>query len=218
MTGSAGAPPVVLVVLGTATEVGKTWFATRLLNELAALGLVVSARKPVQSFGPDEVGHTDADLLASATGELADQVCAPSRWYPAPMSPPMAADLLGRGRIDVDALLDELTWPSRVDVGLIETVGGVRSPLSHDTDSAGLAHLLHPTHAVIVADAGLGAVNAVRLATSTLLGLDVLVFLNRFDATSDLHRRNRDWLTTRDGYTVATDLAGATAWLAPSLP
>jgi hypothetical protein len=49
---------------------------------------------------------------------------------------------------------------------------------------------------VLVADAGLGAINAVLLCVA-VVPPPVVVVLNRFDG-SDLHRRNRNWLTAAD--------------------
>ena len=52
---------------------------------------------------------------------------------------------------------------------------------------------------MLVADAGLGTINSVRLSVGALAGpRGLVVFLNRFDAADDLHRRNRDWLRTRE--------------------
>src|SRR5690606_14528558 len=139
-----GRPRRVVVVVGVGTEVGKTWVGARLLEQLRRDGLTVEARKPVQSFDPGDGSASDAEVLAVATGEAAEQVCPPHRRYPVAMAPPMAADVLGRERIDVADLLAELDWApggdpaADVDVGLVETVGGVRSPLAHDADSAGL--------------------------------------------------------------------------------
>ncbi len=53
---------------------------------------------------------------------------------------------------------------------------------------------------MLVADAGLGTINAVRLtvdalrAGPTVLSAALVVVLNRFDAAEDLHVRNRQWL------------------------
>jgi len=49
---------------------------------------------------------------------------------------------------------------------------------------------------VLVADAGLGAVNAVLLSVVPFreLGHEPIVVLNRFDPNMDLHRRNAAWL------------------------
>ena len=59
---------------------------------------------------------------------------------------------------------------------------------------------------MLVADAGLGTINAVRLTVDAIvdLGAPVVVVLNRFDATADVHVRNLDWLRTHDGMTVVT--------------
>src|SRR5690606_37163555 len=87
-------PGELLVVAGTGTEIGKTWAAQRLLLQARERGLRVAARKPAQSFVAGEQS-TDAELLAAASGEAAEEVCPRHRWYPVPMAPPMAADVLG---------------------------------------------------------------------------------------------------------------------------
>lgn len=46
-------PQRLIVVVGTRTEVGKTWVTARLLRDLRASGRHVAARKPVQSFDPE---------------------------------------------------------------------------------------------------------------------------------------------------------------------
>ena len=84
-------PARLIAVAGTATEIGKTWVTARVVETLRGRGLSVSARKPVQSFGPDELGATDAEVLAAATGEAPQAVCPAHRWYPVPMAPPLAA-------------------------------------------------------------------------------------------------------------------------------
>jgi dethiobiotin synthetase len=190
-------PARLVVVVGTATEVGKTWATGAVAAAARNAGHRVAARKPVQSFAADDDNATDAELLAGVTGEAPTDVCPPHRWYPLAMAPPMAADALGRERIAVDDLVGELQWPADVTMGLLETIGGVRSPLAHDADSLGLAGRLRPDRAVLVADAELGAINATQLSLAALTALEptpLAVFVNRYDADNDLHRRNLDWL------------------------
>jgi dethiobiotin synthetase len=202
----AARPERLVVVTGTGTEVGKTWVACRLARALRERGLIVAARKPVQSYAAsDDPAGTDAALLAEATGETPQLVCPQHRWYPVPMAPPMAADVLGRPGFTVADLVKELAWPAGVAVGLIECAGGVRSPLAADGDALALAEALQPERVVLVADAGLGTINAVRLAAGALEVWRVSVVLNRFDATVDLHQRNRAWLAERDGLHVVVD-------------
>jgi len=196
-------PARLVLVTGTGTEVGKTWFAAATIMALRERGIRVAARKPVQSFEPG-AGPTDAEVLAAATGEIPDQVCPPHRSLPVPMAPPMAADALGRPAFTVAELGHEIEWPDDVDVGLVEGVGGPRSPLAADGDTVDLAAQLRPDTVVVVADAGLGAINAVLLTVATFDGWDVVVVLNRFDGTADLHRRNREWLADA-GVDVVTD-------------
>jgi dethiobiotin synthetase len=207
-------PARVVVVAGTGTEVGKTWVAARLARLLVDAGASVSARKPAQSFEADDP-TTDADELAAGTGEDPLVVCPPHRRYLVPMAPPMAADVLGAPEIRLADLVDEVTssWPaSAVDVGLVELAGGVRSPAAEDGDGVDLAGALGPDLVVVIADAGLGTINAVRLTVDALGGTaPVVVHLNRYDDGDDLHRRNRDWLAERCGMAVTTDLEGLAA-------
>ena len=193
-------PSVVVAVTGTGTEIGKTWVSARLLEHLRGGGHTVAARKPVQSFDPGSEEPTDAEALAAATGEDPLDVCPQHRWLAVPMAPPMAADALGSAPPLMDELLEELAWPDpAVELGLVETVGGVRSPASDDGDSRELARRVGADAVVLVADAGLGTIDAVRLAVDALAPQRVIVFLNRFDRDVDLHRRNEDWLRDRDG-------------------
>ncbi len=187
-----------MLVLGTGTEVGKTWVACRLAVALRDRDLKVAARKPVLSYDPDDdPASSDASLLARATDETPEAVCAPHRWYPVAMAPPMAADALGRPAFTIDELIAEMIWPGGTAVGLVESAGGVLSPIADDADGVSLAERLNPDLVVLVADAGLGTINAVLLSVGVLEPWPVVVVLNRYDQLDDLHRRNRAWLVDR---------------------
>jgi dethiobiotin synthetase len=196
-------PDRVVVVAGTATEVGKTFVGAAFLRALRGSGVRVAARKPAQSYAPGD-HDTDAGVLAAATGDDPAAVCSPHRWYETPMAPPMAAEVLGRPSFTVADLMAELTWPDAVEVGLVETAGGVCSPIASDGDCAALVRAVGADLVVLVADAGLGAINAVRLAACALDGIRFVVMLNRFRPADELHERNRRWLIERDGYDVVT--------------
>jgi dethiobiotin synthetase len=198
----------LVVVAGTGTEIGKTWVTARLARELRGQAVTVSARKPAQSFSAgDRV--TDAHLLGEATGAAAADVCPHHRWYEVPMAPPMAAEALGRPPFTTADLASEIEWGLPTpQVGLVESAGGVRSPLASDGDTVALVEELQPQLVVLVADAGLGTINSVRLSMEALdKGAHVaaiVVFLNRFDGADELHRRNRGWLIDRDRFEVMT--------------
>ena len=204
-----------MLVCGTGTEVGKTWVCSRLLTQLRARGVSVAARKPAQSFdigseGERLGGPTDAERLAAASGEDPDAVCPPFRSYPRAMAPPMAAEALDLPVFTVADLREETVWPQAgVQVGVVELAGGVRSPQASDGDSTDMVAALAPDLVVLVADAGLGTINGVRLsmdalstATSGLPRTSTAVVLDRYDGLHDLHRRNRRWLAERLRYRV----------------
>lgn len=206
-----------VVVVGTATEVGKTYCAAAALGILHRRGRRVAARKPAQSYEPG-TGPTDAAVLAAATGEDPEDVCPARHTYPVAMAPPMAADVLGLVPPTLATLLDAMAPPpAGCDLLATEGAGGVRSPIAADADNVDLVAALRPHRVLLVADAGLGTINAVRLSmdalTTALPPASVLVLLNRYDDHDDLHRRNAAWLADA-GYrvhtateTVADDLA-----------
>ena len=192
-------PGTLVFVAGTATEVGKTWWTAAVARELRSAGVQVAARKPVQSGDPGDA--TDAELLAAATGEEPDTVCPPGRTLLVAWAPPMAARELGVAPFTTADLAGGIEWPASVDVGLVEGVGGPRSPISDDGDNVDLAHLLAPDLVVLVADAGLGTINSVRLSADALADFPVVVALNRY-SDDPLHARNLEHLTTVDGFDV----------------
>lgn len=205
-------PEILVVVAGTATGVGKTRVAAEVVAGLRAAGVVARARKPAQSFAPGE-GPTDAEVLARAGGEDPAAVCPRHRWYEVPLAPPMAAAALGRPAFSAAELLGELRWPAGTAVGLVELVGGPASPLAADADSAGLARALAPDVIVLVADPGLGALNAVRLSARALPGRPV-VLLNRYDPGDATHAANAAWLRHRDGLSVVHEVGAVVGALA----
>jgi dethiobiotin synthetase len=100
-------PERLVVVVGTHTEVGKTWTSQQLLRSWRSRGFSVAARKPVQSFDPGSA-MTDAQLLAAASSEDVHSVCPADRWYQRALAPPMAADVLNLPRIVLAELIEEL--------------------------------------------------------------------------------------------------------------
>lgn len=185
---------MIVVVTGTGTEVGKTWWVAGIARRLRDQGWEVAARKPAQSFDPGDDHPHDSDVLATATGEDPRVVCPRHRSYPLAMAPPMAAEVLGRSAFNIAELAAELAPAPGAAFVLVEGAGGPRSPLASDGDTVDLARVLGVDLVIVVADAGLGTINAVRCCTEVLRGFEVAVALNRFDPADDLHRRNRTWL------------------------
>jgi dethiobiotin synthase len=196
-------PARLVVVTGTGTEVGKTWWTAAVARALRARGAPVAARKPVQSYAPDD-DTTDAALLAAATGVDAYTVCPPARWLPMPMAPPMAAAALGRPEFTIADLVDAITWPEGCAVGFVEGAGGARSPLAADGDTVDLVHALAPDLVLVVGHAGLGVIHDVRSAVNALIDTPATVALNHYNHHDAVHRANYDWLVARDAFDVVT--------------
>jgi dethiobiotin synthetase len=195
-----------VVVAGTGTEIGKTWVTAGLAGALRRRGIAVAVRKPVQSFSIDHDVKTDAEMLGEAVGTSAHTVCPPHRWLPAAMAPPMAADALGLDPFTIGDLVAEVTTNTSADeIVLVESAGGVRSPLAVDGDTVALVLALQPALVILVADAELGTINLVRLSIDALTRHRVVVYLNRFNGDDELHSRNRDWLVTRESFEVFTN-------------
>jgi dethiobiotin synthetase len=170
----------------------------------------VAARKPVQSAAPGD--QLDADVLADATGETPRTVCPLHRTYDIPWAPPMAADELGLPPFSVRDLARELLWMPDLAVGLVEGVGGPRSPMASDGDNVDFARAIQPDVVIIIADSGLGVINAVRLSAYAFDDFPVIVALNHF-SDDPLDARNRDYLVERADLDVVTSPAHLAASL-----
>jgi dethiobiotin synthetase len=207
-------PGRVVVVAGTGTEIGKTYVGASIVRALREQGHTVIARKPAQSFDAGDTS-TDASILGTATGEPPEIVCPKHRWYPVPMAPPMAAVALGRDAFSTSDLVLETTQSlTAAEVALVETAGGSWSPQASDGMHVGdFAAQLGADAVLLVADAGLGVIHAVRGAAAAF-ATPPIVFLNRYDAANALHGENRAWLAGHDHFTVVTSAAEAAVMLA----
>ena len=170
--------PKILHVLGTDTDVGKTWVMSLLLKSLKQRGLKVLPIKPVHSgWGASETWGVDLAVHHEyLSGVSPEDVCAYR--FERPMSPFGAAKL--EGKSIQRAILDEHweQWMSLdVDVLLVEGIGGVMCPLFH-----GFTYLdwisEHPEPCLLVSKVGLGSLNQALMSlycleskTMPMLGL-----------------------------------------------
>jgi dethiobiotin synthetase len=162
----SAAAPLRVVLLGTGTSVGKTWVGAVLLRELARRGLGVVGLKPIES-GVSEESSTDAAALANA-GSI--RPLPPPFRFAEPISPHLAARHAGV-TVDLNTPLTyvqshESSSRGRVpDVVVVETAGGLFSPLSESLVNWDLARALDPARWVLVAADALGVLHDV---TATL--------------------------------------------------
>jgi dethiobiotin synthetase len=155
-----------LVVVGTGTGVGKTWATTALATELAARSRRVVALKPVETGVTENTPGTDSHQLAAVSSlDVAPQ---PFRFEP-PISPHLAARRVGCA-ITLPQILTyvqshEPSSGSASHWTLIETAGGLFSPLAPGLTNFDLARALDPAIWLLVAPDALGVLHDV---TATL--------------------------------------------------
>ena len=132
-----------LLLLGTDTDAGKTTVALLWLTRFHAR---YAAWKPV------ETGTSDSETLAKLVPEA--QIHAPSARFAAPLAPPLAARLEGRGVPSAQTLCVSRPASERL---LIESFGGPFAPLNDDELQVELIRLLG-VPSLLVGPSTLGAV------------------------------------------------------------
>ena len=164
---SSRPPPLRIVLLGTGTSVGKTWVACELLRELARRGLASLGLKPAES-GVTPNATTDAERLAQLSAWAPAD---PPYRFPEAVSPHLAARLSGHP-IVLDTLLtyvqlqESSSPPRALNAVVVETAGGLFSPLADALTNFDFARALDPAIWVLVAPDALGVIHDV---TATLL-------------------------------------------------
>lgn len=147
--------PVRLAVVGTGTGVGKTHLGVALLHALTLKGQSAVGLKPVES-GLGE-GESDTSRLAGA-GMFHVKHLAPYR-FPDPVSPHLAARRVGV-TIELARIVD---WVAACAAPwtVIETAGGLLSPLGPGVTNLDLIRLLAPDVILLVGVDRLGVLHDV---------------------------------------------------------
>lgn len=209
-----------LFVTGTGTGVGKTIVSAALLAAMRATGEPVCAYKPVVTGLADAPGEwpPDHELLALAAGMEPEEV-APLRFEPA-VSPHLAAALTGE-EIDARELVERAraagamasdhgahseSSPARAPLLIVEGVGGLLTPLTHDFTVRDLAvELALPV--VVAATSGLGTINHTLLTieAARTVGLNVAaVVLTPWPSNpSEMEHSNRETIARLGDVEVA---------------
>ncbi|HEY3493422.1 MAG TPA: dethiobiotin synthase [Polyangiaceae bacterium] len=175
MSNDASADTVrVLVVLGTGTAVGKTWVSVGLARALRQLGAFVMALKPIESgIATTILGlESDAGQLATASSALPGDP--PYRLAEA-VSPHLAAR-----RASVTVSLGAALTYVRDHIAIsadfapacviVETAGGLLSPLSDGVTNWDFARGLEPASWVLVAPDSLGVLHDLSATLEVMKG------------------------------------------------
>ncbi len=161
-----------LLVTGTDTGVGKTVIAASLVMALRARGVRALGFKPAET-GSDANEDTDSERLARASGERI-ALASPLLQLSERLAPAVAADRAGTvlNPEDVESRIEQLRKAGYTLV--IEGAGGVMVPVAWDYTVLDLAERCD-LDAIVVARAGLGALNHVALTVLMLQSRHIAV-------------------------------------------
>jgi dethiobiotin synthetase len=185
-----------LFVIGTDTDVGKTFIACRLATLLLERGMRVGVYKPVASGC--EVPHaSDAELLRAAAKQSCELEHVCPQQFAAEVAPPIAAAMEGREVDEALLVTGANWWLGRCDLLIVEGAGGALSPISSQLTVLDLAVQFGYPLLLIAADR-LGAVNhtLLTLEAAQKRGLRVeAIVLNRLpNSTTADRNHNRQLL------------------------
>lgn len=182
-----------ICVLGTDTEIGKTFVTAALARTLVRRGAAVGVYKPVASGALPGSGDSDADVLYAAArwnGPI-ERVCPQA--FPAPLAPPIAARMVGRAVNEGLMIAGASWWLDQVEVLLIEGAGGVLSPISDHWTCLDFVEQLQRSlgaelQVLLVTENRLGVVNQALMAIEAIQrrSLPMLgVFMNQRSPVSN---------------------------------
>jgi dethiobiotin synthetase len=153
-----------IIVLGTDTEVGKTWVTTALVRGLRARGRRAWLHKPVACGDWDGVSTADGRTLRGLCGDGQEAATVCPREFPEACSPHLAAQAVGV-RVTLADLRAGVPDPPATDL-VVETAGGLLAPLTHDRlTNADLAVALG-WPAIVVTRPHLGTLNHTQLTVN----------------------------------------------------
>jgi dethiobiotin synthetase len=125
-----------IVVVGTGTDVGKTHVTCALLLAARERGLSALAYKPVATGFQGRC--EDAELHARASEQA---YMAPTYGFARPVSPHLAAREAGRP-ISIDVIRDAAMALAKTDLQVVETAGGLFTPLGPTITNVDLVRAL----------------------------------------------------------------------------
>lgn len=163
-------------ITGSGTSVGKTLVTASLAYQLRISGKRVSALKPVISGYADVTAESDTALLLQSLGQAVNPVTveAVSPWrFKAELAPNMAATKEGRG-IEFLDVMAFCNMPRTSEITLIESAGGVMSPLTNTHTMLDWVEALE-CPAVVVVGTYLGAISHALTSCEVLRARGVVV-------------------------------------------
>lgn len=193
-------------VIGTSTDVGKTFVAGLLIKTLRESGIHATYYKAAASGNPvveEQVQVADAFSIRQIAALTDPKDTVVSYAYREPLSPHLAARRENNFP-SLEVIRDDFqNLQSRSDFVVAEGSGGILCPLLLEKEKEiWLEDVIHALNlpVILVADAGLGTLNATFLTVNYLKDADIPlkgIILNRFDPDNFIHKDNRYILEKR---------------------
>ncbi|MDR1168895.1 MAG: dethiobiotin synthase [Heliobacteriaceae bacterium] len=187
-----------IFITATGTDTGKTYVSALLVKKMLDEGVNCKYYKPVLSGA--EVSPSDCEYVQKTSG--AETYCTYS-FEPA-VSPHLAARL-AEIKIKKEKIKEDFCRLSNnSDYVVVEGAGGIVTPLGENLMLTDIIKTLG-LNIIIVADAGLGAINASVLTAEYAEKHGIKtegIILNRYDENNFMHRDNRVQIEKLSGIKV----------------
>lgn len=216
-----------LMIIGTDTDVGKTYISGLILKKLHENGKKAAYFKAAMSgnerLADGSLLPGDADFVKTISGisqSLGDMY---PYVYETAVSPHLAAKIEGNP-IEWETIQEAYdTLCGTYDFVTVEGSGGILCPLRHDETAAfSLADFVMSQHlpCLLVADAGLGTLNHVGLTAAYLKSQNIPlqgIILNLFQTGNLLHEDNKGMCEIMTGVPVIASIPEGAADLPISI-
>lgn len=186
-----------LFIVGTGTDVGKTYVTALIVKKIKEAGYSSAYYKAAMSGndrGEDGIIPGDAVFVKQCSG-ITQALSEMSPYlYEKPLSPHLAAKREGNP-IRLERVMEGLKKLNHYDYITMEGLGGILCPLSYDDEELWLEDVIRESEVgcLLVADAGLGTINAVGLSAFYMkekgIPLKGIIF-NRFEEDNLMHKDN----------------------------
>jgi dethiobiotin synthetase len=154
--------PNIMFIVGTDTDVGKTYVSSLVAKTLHHSGVKVGVYKPVASGCRMVAGQRvsdDADLLWNAAGKPGKKEWVCPQKFIAALAPNVAA-AAEASSVDADLLTQGMQpWMNQCDTLIVEGAGGLMSPLADDILNIDFFLKLPPAKLFVVAANRLGVIH-----------------------------------------------------------
>lgn len=203
-----------IFITATGTDVGKTYISGLIVKKLHNEGINCGYYKPALS-GAEEINGElipgDCAYVLKRAGMVAEPIDFVSYVFKQAVSPHLASEIENKP-IKLEKIKEDFERiKQRFDYIVVEGAGGIICPFNLGEEKIMLPDVINELglDIIIVADAGLGTINATVLtaeyARSHLIEVKGII-LNNYDENDFMQRDNKKQIEELSGYKVITEV------------